>query len=154
MKFARQRNGYLPSSPGCLISAGHEPPRTSFVAAACAGQHSDFEPDVGHGLASVGSCADVPRILERSTYGTWLALLSYLTLQSALDYGFQDYLEAEAMRLGLRDRVAYRMLFWSSMPVSAALGALKVLVSVGVAFTGFKASFLAGPVRLKRVWPS
>jgi O-antigen/teichoic acid export membrane protein len=66
---------------------------------------------------------------DRVTYGTWLAILAYQTILSTLDFGYQDYLEAEGLRVGRQEREYYRRLFWSCMPICAALGLSELIIS-------------------------
>ncbi|MFD2284845.1 hypothetical protein GJU39_19805 [Pedobacter petrophilus] len=65
---------------------------------------------------------------DAATYGLWLAVLSFSSLLSAFDLGFQEYMTYEFLKLGDRFPKKMSRLLSSGMMVAVILGLIQVVV--------------------------
>lgn len=65
---------------------------------------------------------------DASTYGLWLAVLSFSSLLSAFDLGFQEYMAYEFLKLGSRVPKKISKLLSSGMMVAIILGLIQIIV--------------------------
>ena len=77
------------------------------------------------------------------TYGVWLAVQGIMSVLSMLDYGHQNFLAYEFLRLGINDKLALSKYLWSGIVMSFLISLFQVILIVLFFFTGTVA-FLLG----------
>src|SRR3989337_2591357 len=77
------------------------------------------------------------------TYGVWLAVQGIMSVLSMLDYGHQNFLAYEFVRLGINDKLALSKYLWSGIVMSFLISLFQVILIVLFFFTGTVA-FLLG----------
>jgi O-antigen/teichoic acid export membrane protein len=90
----------------------------------------------------------VPVLLHRwtaDTYGIWITLFAVQSLLFTVNYGQEAYVGYEAARLLHEDRPALPALIGAGILIGIVLGAIEVLLILGLGLTHFTHLFGAGP---------
>ncbi|MGC3943259.1 MAG: hypothetical protein QM762_01760 [Chryseolinea sp.] len=79
---------------------------------------------------------------DAKTYGIWLAVQAIMSTLSMLDYGHQNFLAYEFLRLALNDRPALRKYLWSGIAMGIIISFIQIVFIVVFIFTGTLAFLL------------
>lgn len=79
---------------------------------------------------------------DAKTYGIWLAVQALMSTLSMLDYGHQNFLAYEFLRLGLNDRRMLRKFLWSGIAMGVIISFVQVVLIVALVYTGALAFLL------------
>lgn len=91
------------------------------------------------GATLFAQIALVPIYLHKwspAKYGIWTAAIAYIALLSIFDYGFQNYLEGEFLRLGSDRHVEVRRKLWSTFPIGLIQGIIEFVFTVVIVAVG------------------
>ena len=80
---------------------------------------------------------------DAETYGVWLAVQGIMSTLSMLDYGHQNFLAYEFLRLGISDRPALGKYLWSGIAIGLIISLIQVILIIVLIFSGALA-FLLG----------
>lgn len=80
---------------------------------------------------------------DAETYGVWLAVQGIMSMLSMLDYGHQNFLAYEFLRLGGNNRIALRKYLWSGIIIGLIISLIQIVLIVIFIFSGTLA-FLLG----------
>ena len=84
---------------------------------------------------------------EKDVYGIWVNIQGITAILTIADFGFQDYLQYEYLRLSSQPRRA-RRLMWSALPIGLIVGAVEIVVAAVGVQAGLHVRLLAIPPRL------
>jgi O-antigen/teichoic acid export membrane protein len=93
----------------------------------------------------VSQVALVPLYLSHwsvATYGVWLAIQALISLISLLDFGHQEYLAYEFLRLNRTAPSSISKYLWSGVSIGLLLSLLQIVLIVGFLATGVLPSLL------------
>jgi O-antigen/teichoic acid export membrane protein len=76
------------------------------------------------------------------TYGTWLAVQALVSVISTLDYGHQEFLGYEFLRIGRDNRKELSAYIWSGAGVGLLISVLQVFLIMGLIYTNTLPSML------------
>ena len=79
---------------------------------------------------------------DAKTYGIWLAVQAIMSTLSMLDYGHQNFLAYEFLRLALNDRRMLRKYLWSGITMGVVISFLQIILILLFIFTGALAFLL------------
>lgn len=73
---------------------------------------------------------------DAETYGVWLAVQGIMSTLSMLDYGHQNFLAYEFLRLGNTDRAALGKSLWSGLVIGLIISFVQIVLIIVFVFTG------------------
>lgn len=76
------------------------------------------------------------------TYGTWLAIQSLVSLISTIDFGHQEFLAYEFLRIGNADKRNLSKYLWSGIAVGILISALQIIIILIIVKTEILSSLL------------
>lgn len=91
------------------------------------------------GISLLIQLALVPLFLSRwdqEMYGVWLAIQAAISLMAVLDFGHQNYIGNEFLRVGFEDRLAVNRILGSAIPIGISLGSFQLCVVAILVGTG------------------
>src|SRR3990170_597122 len=80
---------------------------------------------------------------DAETYGVWLAVQGIMSTLSMLDYGHQNFLAYEFLRLGGNDRIALGKYLWSGLVIGLIISLIQIALIIIFILSGTLA-FLLG----------
>lgn len=71
------------------------------------------------------------------TYGLWLAIVAFANILTALDFGYQEYLAYEFLRIGKENNREISRYLYSGILIGCLLGMFQIIVVVALYYSGF-----------------
>ncbi len=70
-----------------------------------------------------------------ATYGVWIAIQALISIMSTFDFGHQEFLGYEFLRLGRDNRLELGRFLWSGISVGLLISSVQVLALIGISYT-------------------
>ncbi len=89
------------------------------------------------GVTMLTQLALVPVFLtywDVKTYGIWIAIQAIVNMLSTLDRGFNDYMQYELLKIGVKDRSQMASLLWSGVFVIMIISLIELVIVCFIAF--------------------